>query len=243
MKNTKIISVGGSIIAPSKPDTGFLTKFAKMLADWLDKNDDGELILIAGGGGPARAYQSAFRTIEQDIKDTQISFSSEEESNEAADWIGVMATRLNAELLRACLGSLAPTPVITNPTIAPEDWEGRILVAAGWKPGFSSDNDAVLLAEKYGADTVINLSNIEKVCDSDPETNPDAKPLDNISWSDFRKIVGDTWEPGKNTPFDPIASKHAEELGLTVICAGGRNIDNVRKILDDTDFVGTRISN
>ncbi len=243
MKNTKIISVGGSIIAPSEPDTGFLTKFVKMLADWLDKNDNGELILIAGGGGPARAYQNAFHTVEPNTKDTQIPFSSKEESNEAADWIGVMATRLNAELLRACLGSLAPTPVITNPTVAPEDWEGRVLVAAGWKPGFSSDNDAVLLAEKYGADTVINLSNIEKVCDSDPKTNPDAKPLDNISWSDFRKMVGDTWEPGKNTPFDPIASKHAEELGLTVICAGGRDIENVRKILDDTGFVGTRISN
>lgn len=242
MKNTKIISVGGSIIAPSKPDTEFLTEFVKMLADWLDKNDDGELILIAGGGGPARAYQNAFRAIEPNIKDTQIPFSSKEESNESADWIGVMATRLNAELLRACLGRLAPTPVVTNPTIAPDDWQGRVLVAAGWKPGFSSDNDAVLLAEKYGADTVINLSNIEKVCDSDPSTNPGAKPLDYISWHDFRKIVGDTWEPGKNTPFDPIASKRAEELGLTVICAGGRNIDNVRKILDNADFVGTRIS-
>lgn len=242
MKKTKIISVGGSIISPSEPDTEFLAKFVKMLADWLAKNSDGELILIAGGGGPARAYQNAFRAIEPNIKGTSIPFSSKEEVNEAADWIGVMATRLNAELLRACLGKLAPTPVITNPTVAPEDWQGRVLVAAGWMPGFSSDNDAVLLAEKYGADTVINLSNIEKVCDSDPKTNPDAKPLDYISWHDFRQMVGDTWEPGKNTPFDPIASRRAEELGLTVICAGGRNIENVRKILDDADFVGTRIS-
>ena len=242
MKNTKIISVGGSIIAPNEPDIDFLTNFVRMLADWLEKNDDGELILIAGGGGPARAYQKAFRTIEPNTKDVNISFSNKEEANEAADWIGVMATRLNAELLRACLGRLAPTSVVTNPIEAPEDWQGRVLVAAGWKPGFSSDNDAVLLAEKYGADTVINLSNIEKVCDSDPSTNPDAKPLDQVSWRDFRKMVGDTWEPGKNTPFDPIASKRAEELGLTVICAGGRNIENVRRILDDADFVGTRIS-
>ena len=242
MKNIKIISVGGSIISPKEPDTEFLAKFVKMLADWLEKNDDGSLILIAGGGGPARAYQKAYHAIEPQLADANIHFVTKEESDEAADWIGVMATRLNAELLRACLGTLAPTPVVTNPTEAPDDWQGRVLVAAGWKPGFSSDNDAVLLAEKYGADTVINLSNIEKVCDADPNKNPDAKPLDRISWRDFRKMVGDAWEPGKNTPFDPIASRRAEELDLTVICAGGRSIENTRKILDGTDFVGTTIS-
>ena len=242
MKNIKIISVGGSIISPKEPDAEFLAKFVKMLADWLGKNHDGRLILIAGGGGPARAYQKAYHAIEPQMTDANIHFATKEEANEAADWIGVMATRLNAELLRACLGRLAPTPVVTDPTAAPDNWEGRILVAAGWKPGFSSDNDAVLLAEKYGADTVINLSNIKKVCDCDPTDNPDAKPLDQINWRDFRKMVGDTWEPGKNTPFDPIASKRAEELGLTVICADGRNIENTRRILDDADFVGTTIS-
>ena len=121
------------------------------------------------------------------------------------------------------------------------DFKGRILVAAGWKPGFSTDNDAVLLAEKLGAKTVVNLSNIEKVYTDDPRTNPDAKPLDTISWDDFRKMVGDEWTPGKNCPFDPIASKRAASNGISVICAGGKNIENIRNILDDKDFIGTKI--
>ena len=54
-------------------------------------------------------------------------------------------------------------------------------------------------------------------------------------------MVGDEWEPGKNCPFDPIASKKAREMGLKVICAGGKNIENIRKILDEKDFVGTII--
>ena len=54
-------------------------------------------------------------------------------------------------------------------------------------------------------------------------------------------MVGDDWTPGKNCPFDPIASKKADECGMTVICAGGKNIPNIRAILDDKDFVGTKI--
>ena len=55
-----------------------------------------------------------------------------------------------------------------------------------------------MLAEKFGGDTVVNLSNIEKVYTDDPRKNPEAKPLDQISWADFRKMVGDEWVPGKN---------------------------------------------
>ena len=127
-----------------------------------------------------------------------------------------------------------------NPTTV-DEFNGRILVAAGWKPGFSTDNDAVLLAERFNADTVVNLSNIEKVYTDDPRKNPDAKPIDSISWAEFRKMVGDDWTPGKNTPFDPIASKKAQDLNLTVICAAGKNIENIRSILDGKQFEGTEI--
>ena len=88
---------------------------------------------------------------------------------------------------------------------------------------------------------MINLSNIEKVYSDDPKKNPQAVPLDRISWTDFRKMVGNTWEPGKNTPFDPVASQKAEELGLTVICASGKNIDNIKNILRGKEFIGTVI--
>ena len=75
----------------------------------------------------------------------------------------------------------------------------------------------------------------------DPRHNPDAKPIDEICWKDFRKIVGDAWTPGKNVPFDPVASKKAEELSLTVICASGKNIENIKNILDGKAFIGTKI--
>lgn len=230
---TKVLSVGGSIVVPEKPDTDFLCKFIAMIRNWLNEDSQRRLILVVGGGGPARIYQNAYREIVP-ASDGASSDSSE------ADWIGIMATRLNAQLLKAALGDLCPQEVVYNPTTV-DEFNGRILVAAGWKPGFSTDNDAVLLAERFNADTVVNLSNIEKVYTDDPRKNPDAKPIDSISWAEFRKMVGDDWTPGKNTPFDPIASKKAQDLNLTVICAAGKNIENIRSILDGKQFEGTEI--
>ena len=57
----------------------------------------------------------------------------------------------------------------------------------------------------------------------------------------FRKMVGDEWTPGKNCRFDPIASKKASELGMKVICAGGKNISNIQAILEDKEYFGTTI--
>ena len=230
---TKILSVGGSIIAPDKPDTEFLNNFIAMARSWLGAENDRRLIFVAGGGAPARVYQKAY--------DDVLEKSGGNIQNDAADRIGIMATRLNAELLKACCADLCRNEVVCDPTAA-ISFSGKILVASGWKPGFSTDNDAVLLAEKFGADTVVNLSNIEKVYTDDPRHNPDAKPIDEICWKDFRKIVGDAWTPGKNVPFDPVASKKAEELSLAVICASGKNIENIKNILDGKNFIGTKIA-
>lgn len=229
---TKVLSVGGSIVVPEKPDTEFLTSFIKMVKEWLSEDDSRKLILVVGGGAPARVYQTAYAEIAKNAGGSS--------ALDAADWIGIMATRLNAQLVKASFGDLCQNDVVYDPTASIE-FKGKVLLAAGWHPGFSTDNDAVLLAEKHGAKTVVNLSNIEKVYTDDPRKNPDAKPIDKISWADFRKMVGDDWTPGKNCPFDPIASKKADECDMKVICAGGKNIPNIRNILDDKEFIGTQI--
>ena len=228
----KVLSVGGSIVVPDNPDTTFLSQFINMVKEWLLEDNERKLILVIGGGSPARVYQNAYSDVMQKTDSTPI--------QNDADWIGIMATRLNAQLVKALFGSLCENDVVYNPT-ENINFSGRILIAAGWKPGFSTDNDAVLLAEKFNAKTVVNLSNIEKVYTDDPRKNPDAKPIDSISWKDFRKMIGDDWTPGKNCPFDPIASKKADECNMTVICAAGKNIDNIKNILNEKSFTGTKI--
>jgi len=228
-----VISFGGSIVAPDGVDVDFLKKFKNLIQSFIETDSARRFIFVVGGGGPARRYQNAYREIKTDVK-------NEEAFSQAADWIGIMATRLNAQLIKAIMGEWCNQDVVTNPMeVSP--LTGRVLVAAGWKPGFSTDYDAVLLAERFNADSVINLSNIEKVYTADPKVDPNARPIDKISWADFRAMAGDEWIPGKNVPFDPVASRHAEKIGLKVICAAGKNLENLKNILLGEEFTGTTI--
>lgn len=231
MIDTKVLSLGGSIIAPQQVDVSFLKGFRTTILEYLAGQEGRRIILVCGGGGPAREYQRAFR---------ELLAEQAAEQSEAQDWIGIAATRLNAELLRQLFQPLCPGSVITDPT-AVSIFPGRVMVAAGWKPGFSTDYDAVLLAERFQAARLLNLSNIARVYSADPRDDPDAAPIDRIDWAGFREIVGDTWVPGANLPFDPVASAHAAQLGLEVIVAAGQNLDNLRKILEGEPFEGTVI--
>lgn len=231
---TFVLSLGGSIVAPPEgPDVAFLVDFRTRLETWLHAVDDRRLVLVIGGGGPARSYQTALKEFRRRRGETG-------GSDEALDWLGIAATRINAQLVKAAMGGLCADEVVTDPS-ASLYFSGKVLVASGWKPGFSSDYDAVYLGERLGARTILNLSNIAQVHTADPRLNPDAKPVDTISWAAFRAMVGSTWTPGANLPFDPIASARAEAAGIQVICAAGKDLDNVFRILDGKPFVGTRI--
>jgi uridylate kinase len=224
----KVLSLGGSIVAPSAPDPEFLAALAALLRGKLEADPELRFILVVGGGGPARSYQEACRK------------ACPSAADEDLDWIGIMATRLNAQLVKAVMGRLCPGDVVIDP-LAVELFSGRVMVAAGWKPGFSTDYDAVVLAERFGAAEVLNLSNIAQVYSADPRTDPSAKPLESLSWAEFRGIVGGEWKPGTNLPFDPVATRRAAELGLRVVCAAGRDLANLELILDGKPFHGTLI--
>lgn len=228
MKDIKIVSLGGSIIAPDGVDVAFLRKFYRAMLEYLSKDEGRRLIFITGGGNPARVYQQAYCEV-ADGNDSTLK-----------DWIGIAATRLNGQLVKSIFADLCKNEVVTDPSV-PSDFSGRVMVAAGWKPGWSTDFDAVVLAERFDADTVINLSNISQVYTADPRVDPNAIPLDKMSWDELKALVGDEWIPGKNVPFDPVATKRASELGLRVITADGKDIPNLMAILEGNSFKGTVI--
>ncbi len=228
MSHTTVISLGGSIVVPDHVDIEFVNSFVHRMRDRLSCDTAWRLALVIGGGATARVYQQAARNMDPDCPPV------------TQDRIGIAATRVNAEVVRAAFGNLCPDPVVIDPT-APGPITGRVVIAGGWKPGFSTDNVAVRLAESLGATTVINLSNIKQIYTADPKTNTDAEPLIAITWSEFLEIAGEEWIPGKNTPFDPVASRRSAKLGMKVIAADGRDLDNLEAILEDRDFLGTTI--
>lgn len=221
--NTVVISLGGSIIVPDKVDVSFLMRFKSIIESLADQR----FIIICGGGKVCRHYQDAAR------KTARV-------TNSNLDWIGIAATRLNAELVRSIFGEYALSKIIhdPHPQIEPQK---RIIIGAGFEPGSSTDLRAVQLAERFDAVRVINMSNIDYAYSADPKKDPNAKRLTTISWPDFQRLVGDVWDPGLNMPFDPIASKEAARIGLEVIIIGN-NVNNLEKLLKGNDFEGTTIS-
>lgn len=224
---TVVISLGGSLIAPKEGiDTAFLKKFSALVRTQVRKGR--RFVIICGGGTTARAYQAAADKITTLTRDD-------------LDWLGIHATRLNAHLLRTIFRDLAHPRIITDPH---EDMPSRrpVVIGAGWRPGCSTDYDAVLLAERYAADELINLSNISYVYDKDPRAHADAKAFPELTWKAFRKRFGAKWHPGLNSPFDPVASKEAEKMKLRVVIAEGRDLANLARILEGKAFKGTVIS-
>ncbi len=220
-----VISLGGSLIVPEEIDTNWLKSFKILIEEQIKQAK--KFILISGGGKTARKYQNAAKEI------TKL-------TGDDLDWIGIHSTRLNAHLIRTIFREYSHPEIIKDPT-QKIDFKEKILVAAGWKPGFSTDFDAVLLAKNFKVKKVINLSNIDYVYTKDPKKYSDAKIIKDISWKEFRKIVGDKWDPGLNAPFDPIAAKESEELGLEVSIMNGKNIDNLKNYLEEKEFIGTII--
>ncbi|OGZ78796.1 MAG: hypothetical protein A2528_00745 [Candidatus Staskawiczbacteria bacterium RIFOXYD2_FULL_37_9] len=222
-KETIIISLGGSLVAPGEIDIGFLKNFKHSLLKYFSKN---KFFILVGGGKIARNYQKAL-----------LEFGAKENDR---DWIGINITKLNAEIIKQMFLGNAYPKIIADPNEKIKT-NKDVVVGAGWKPGWSTDYDAVLTAKNNNVKTIINLTNIDYVYDKNPDEFADAKPIEKIDWKSFERIVGNEWKPGLSMPFDPKASKLAARLKLKVIMINGKNLECLEDFLNGKEFVGTII--
>lgn len=224
-----IVSVGGSLVVPNGGiDTDFLNQFNGFIRKHVKKGR--RFFIVVGGGSIARRYRDAGKKIIGEITDEDL------------DWLGVHATRLNGHLLRTIFQDIAHPRIIENYDKKLQNWKESVAIGAGWKPGWSTDYDCVVLARDYGSNIIVNLSDIDSIYDRDPAKFKNAKPIDKTTWDYYQTLVGETWVPGSNLPFDPIASKLAKDLGLTVIIVNGKNFNNLDNLLNGESFKGTVIT-
>ncbi len=229
-----IISIGGSLVVPNGGvDTKFLRKLNLFIRDKVKRGI--RFFLVVGGGRIARHYRDAGKIVVGSITDEDL------------DWIAIHATRLNAHLLRTIFEDIAHPRIIENYDKKLVNWRRPVVIGAGWKPGWSTDYDAVILARDYKCKVIINLSNIDWIYDKDPNKYKDAQPIKKMTWDQLEQITNkllknNRWTPGLSAPFDPIATKLAKQLGLTVVITNGNDLNNVGKIIDGDDFKGTVIT-
>ena len=224
---TLIISVGGSLVVPNGGiDHQFLKDFKALIMRHL--KNGWRFVIVVGGGGTARQYQEAARKVGKLTRDD-------------LDWLGIHSTRLNGHLMRTVFRDVAHPIMIKNPTGPLQKWTKPVLVAAGWKPGWSTDYVATRLAKRLKSPVVVNLSNIDYVYNKDPNKHTDAEAICDITWKEFRKMVGNDWDPGMNVPFDPVASRLAHHSGIRVAILNGKNLKNLAGLLKGQRFAGTVI--
>lgn len=223
---TIVMSVGGSLVAPATGDgTAFLKKLKALLHDRVQRGF--KFVIVVGGGDPARMYQDRLRKV--GVRD-----------DVSLDWAGIGATRSNAMYVAMALQPLSSSRIVISPKEAKV--RAKIIMAAGEKPGQSSDQMAVQLAQVYGAEYVVNLSNVDYIYSADPKKDPNATRHVALNWKQMQKIVGTKWSPGLHTPFDPIATAYARKHDIDVAIIGGTKLKSLEALLDGQAFAGTWIS-
>lgn len=223
-----VISVGGSLIVPSKGiDYDFLSNLNTFIRSEVAKGK--RFFLIAGGGSTSRAYRDAGKSVIGTM------------TREDLDWLGIHSTRLNGHLLRTIFQDIAHPRIIENYKKKLWHWSEPVVIGAGWKPGWSTDYCTVILARDYEGKKIINLSNIDWIYNKDPNKFKDAKIIKRMTWTELEKLVGTEWIPGMNAPFDPVATQLAKSLNLTVIVTNGSDFTNLKRIVENQEHKGTVI--
>lgn len=219
-----VISLGGSVAFPEKINIAFLENFYLFIKKEIKKGN--KFIIVAGGGDITRKYQEAAAKI------TRV-------SNEDKDWIGIHATRLNAHLLRTVF-KRESNPFVFDKRFKIKNFgSSPIIIASGWRPGWSTDYVAVQIAVDFKIKSVINLSKAAYVYTADFEKYPYAKPIEKISWVRYLNLIPKKWIPGLHVPVDPIAAKLAKRENIKVIVVSGQDLKNLRNILRGKNFWGT----
>ncbi len=224
--NTIVISLGGSLIVPKPGEVNIalLTKFRRLILSYVKKTGH-RAVIVTGGGKLNKKYNESILKI---AKPKPVDL----------DWLGIAATRFHAEFVRLSFGNYAWSGIIHNPTKR-INTDKKIICAGGWKPGCSTDKDAVLLAKTYGSPVVVNLTNIDYVYSKDPKRYPDAKIIKDAAWKEYFKMIPKKWSPRLNTPFDPVASRLAYKYRISTVIINGLKFDELAKYLRKKDYKGT----
>jgi uridylate kinase len=148
-KDRVVMSIGGSLIVPNGGiNIKFLKELNEFIRNQLANHKDRQFFLVAGGGSIARTYRDAGRDI-----------VGHELTKDDLDWLGIHTTKLNAHLIRTIFRDIAHPYVLKHFEIIRKVAE-PVVVASGWKPGWSTDFCATLICEDYNIPTILNLTNI-----------------------------------------------------------------------------------
>ena len=215
-----VISLGGSVINGEELDINYIREFRSFM-----KNCNERVFVVVGGGYTARKYIHAAKELGWD--------------QYTLDRIGIMATHLNAKLLLTNTTNTEIPRTVDEAVLASKMYKN--IVMGGTEPGHTTDGVALLLAERTGADYVINITSVGGIYDKDPRVHKDAKLIESMSYAEALSLLTDKkMNAGLNVPLDMLALKIAERSNIKIYIVG-TDIENIKKVINNADFQGTVI--
>lgn len=146
-----------------------------------------EVCLVIGGGNIFRGVSASASGMER----------------ATADYMGMLATVMNSLAMQSALESHGkPTRVLSALSISAvcEPYirrravrhmeKGRVVIfAAGTgNPYFTTDTAAALRATEMGCNALLKATNVDGVYDADPQTTPDAKRFEELTYMDVLSL-------------------------------------------------------
>ncbi len=184
MKERILIKLSGEALMGDSGygiDVSVINFIAKEIKKVADLNY--EICLIIGGGNIFRGVKGASEGIDRST----------------SDYMGMLATIMNALSMQSCLEKLGlPTrvqsaismsqiaePYIKRKAVRHLEKKRIVIFAAGTgNPFFSTDTAASLRASEMGCSKIIKATKVNGIYDSDPKINKNAKLLKDITYSE-----------------------------------------------------------
>lgn len=191
-----------------------------------------EIAIVVGGGNIFRG----------------VSKSAGNMDRSSADYIGMLATMMNAVVLQDALEkagvytramSAIEIPQLAEPFIRRRAVrhieKGRVVIfAAGTgNPYFTTDSAAALRALEIKADVILKATKVDGIYSADPMLDPDAKMFDTIS---YQQVLEQQLKV-----MDASAISLCMDNGLPIMVFNMRKPGNILRVVCGEPGVGTRV--
>ncbi|MBI4010562.1 MAG: UMP kinase [Candidatus Aenigmarchaeota archaeon] len=214
-----VISIGGSLLTKELTFEHF-SRYADAIKDLAKKHS---IAVICGGGKIAREFRDIAKNA----------------GREERDFIGIMATHLNASTLTSAIGKdayLIKWKSLKDALKELKRFFGKkIVVGGGYDVGTSTDYDAAIFAKAVKADLIINATNVDGVYSDDPKKNPNAKKFNNLTYQEFIKILSKLEQtPGEYRLFDLKGAKLMKQIKARLVVVNGNDTEEIVRAVTGT---------
>ncbi len=186
-----------------------------------------QVCLVIGGGNFFRGAKNASEGMDRSV----------------ADQVGMMATLMNALVMKTALERAGCPVEIYSGLVMPQVCEtysfreatkslakGNVVIfsAGTGNPYFTTDSGAALRAAEMHCDVIMKATQVDGVYDSDPRKNPEAKRYDEISFAEVENkklkvmdMTAITMAAENNIPIMVFAQKGENSI-VSAVCGQAR---------------------